>query len=147
MATDPPPIHTCAVAGKGDCPACPPPHTGLRPLSLYGEGYCRWCHFVVGLDHYGLLVRHFRGGSGDELRGPRGCKGSGTKPPKVTPYMSRKAMFKTVGRKERCHVCNREVPLLPDGRMTSHTPDPYRPTWHCKGGYQVPGRDHGGERG
>lgn len=123
-----------------------PEHSGLRPLSPWGEGYCRWCKFVVGLDYSGLLVPHVRGA---QLQNQKACDGSGTRPPKVIPYMSRKAAFKTVARKERCHECSREVPVLSDGRFAPHTVA-YRVTTACKGGSSFPRppeRDHGNERG
>ena len=120
-------------------PTDPPEHSGLRPLSPYGEGYCRWCCFVVGLDRNGLLVRHFRGGSGDELLGPRSCPGTGTRPPKITPYTSRKARFRVKAQKATCHLCRREVSLMADGRMTFHAPVAFRVAPACPGGYQVPG--------
>lgn len=134
----------------------PPPepeHTGLRPLSPWGEGYCRYCHFVVGLTYDGLLVFHSRGA---QLHSDAVCKGGGTKAPKVTPHSSRKAAFTTKSEKVGCHVCGREVHLLVDGRMTVHSPSVSTLT-RCPGGYHqpergsartdVPQRDHGSERG
>lgn len=115
-------------------------------LSEWGEGYCRWCFFVVGLSHDGRLAQHSRGSNGAS---PHQCDGSGTKPPKITPYASRKAAFKTVARKMRCHECSREVSVLPDGRFAAHTVA-YHVTTSCKGGYSFPRppeRDHGSERG
>lgn len=127
-----------------------PEHSGLRPLSPYGEGYCRWCHFVVGLDYAGMLAQHFRGAHGLTARQgaeAKPCGGSGTRPPKVTPHASRKAAFRAVARKEQCHVCKRETVLLADGRLSSHSRDPYRLNDTCAGGYRFPERDHSGERG
>lgn len=65
-------------------------------LSPHGEGYCRWCQFVVGLGSSGLLAPHVRGKNGD-----RWCPGSDTTPPKVTPYSSRKAMFRVAPKTAR----------------------------------------------
>lgn len=113
-------------------------------LSEYGEGYCRWCQFVVGLDYHGLLFVHTR----NAQVSPRECKGSGTIPPKVTPYASKRARFISTARRAQCPVCKREeMPLLADGRLAGHLADPYRPGSYCKGGYTLPGRDHGNERG
>jgi len=83
-----------------------PVHTGVRPLSPHGEGYCRWCFFVVGLDHDGLLTAHERNGL---YEAPKTCKGSGTRPPKVTPYASRKAAFLTRSPREWCPTCCQTV--------------------------------------
>lgn len=120
-----------------------PPHTGLRPLSPWGEGYCRHCCFVVGLNYAGQLVEHDRGA---QLHSNARCKGSLTRPPKVTPYSSRKAAFTTKSEKVACYVCRREVHLLADGRMTAHTSSTSSLA-RCSGGYHLPQRDHGSERG
>lgn len=90
-----------------------------RPASILspnGEGYCRYCRFVVGLDDGGLLDRHARGAIllsalayGTEPVQPPACKGSGTLPPKITPYRSAKSAFKAVPRKTLCPRCLNEV--------------------------------------
>lgn len=120
-----------------------PPHSGVRPLSPWGEGYCRHCCFVVGLTYDGLLVLHDRGA---QLHSNAACKGGGTKAPKVTPYSSRKAAFTTRSEKVNCHICRREVHLLADGRMVAHTSSTSSLA-RCSGGYHVPQRDHANERG
>lgn len=124
----------------------PPPepdHSGLRPLSPWGEGYCRYCHFVVGLTYDGQLAGHNRGA---QLQSNSACKGGGTRPPKVTPYASRKAAFTTKSEKVDCHVCGRGVYLLADGRMSAHTSSTSSLA-RCSGGYHLPQRDHANERG
>lgn len=121
-----------------------PPHSGVRPLSPWGEGYCRHCCFVVGLTYDGQLAEHTRGA---QLMDPKPCKGTGARPPKITPYASRKAAFRAVARKEQCHLCKRDVVLLADGRLSAHSRDPYRLTDTCAGGYRFPERDHANERG
>lgn len=85
-----------------------PVHTGLRPLSPFGEGYCRWCHFVIGLTFQGVIEQHTRSASmwRDEAEP---CKGSYARPPKVTPYTSRKAAFRLTVPKEICPACTKEV--------------------------------------
>lgn len=117
--------------------------TTSRPpsiLSEFGEGYCRHCIFVVGLDQDGMLLAHTRGHGGTQV-----CKGSVTRPPKLTPYASKKAAFRTKAEMVQCPVCRRQVPLLVDGRMGSHAG---LSTTYCKGGYNYPSfRDHEGERG
>lgn len=85
----------------------PPEHSGLRPLSPYGEGYCKACQFVIGLDCDGRVAQHWRGAHG--LMTSRECKGSGWKPPKVTPYSSRKAAFTANAPDVRCPECERVV--------------------------------------
>lgn len=124
-----------------------PPPDGRPPtiLSEHGEGYCRWCHFVIGLDYSGMLASHVRGAHG--MANAKDCDGSGTRPPKVTPYASRKAAFRSVARKEQCRFCKRDIVLLADGRFTSHSRDPYRLNDACTGGYRFPERDHANERG
>lgn len=80
-----------------------PDHSGVRPLSPYGEGYCRWCFFVVGLGPGSLLDQHFRG--------MKECPGSGTRPPEVTPYASRKAAFRVKAADAWCPGCGQKVPV------------------------------------
>lgn len=102
-------------------------------LSEHGEGYCRFCQFVVGLISTGELQPHSR----NVLVSPRECEGSYKKPPKVTPYYSRKAAFRTLAHKEVCPVegCGRQVAVMTDGRFMGHTL-PYSYIY-CKGGYQM----------
>lgn len=92
----------------------PSPTTPDRPpsiLSEFGEGYCRWCYFVVGLTPYGLLAPHTRGKNGDGWGAvDKACKGGDTAPPRVTPYSSRKAMFRVTPSTAYCPGCVREVP-------------------------------------
>lgn len=94
----------------------PPPHSGLRPLSPYGEGYCGACQFVVGLGPDGRLEEHGRmaniwSGSRDR------CKGSGRKAPVRIPETSRKAAFRTRVRTAHCGQCQNQAEVLntPDG--------------------------------
>lgn len=103
-----------------------PPHTGVRPLSPYGEGYCRFCHFVVGLGPDGLLDQHKRSafdsrgyaqGEGSSI-----CKGSCRKPPRATPVTSRLAAFRVRPRRDTCPRCNRQrIIVLADGTLAWHT--------------------------
>ena len=76
-------------------------------LGEYGEGYCRHCHFTVGLDRGGLLNRHVRGQS----PGGPACDGSHTTPPKITPYRSRLAAFRTTADTVVCPSCGQTVDL------------------------------------
>lgn len=126
--------------------ADPTRHRPPTILSEYGEGYCRWCQFVIGLNHHGLLLQHRRGiGSYGQVSE---CKGSDTVPPKITPYSSKRARFIATPRRAECPQCRRpDMPLLSDGRLAGHLSDPYRPGSYCKGGYTLPERDHGAERG
>lgn len=94
-------------------------------LSPYGEGYCRTCRFVIGLDHTGRLDQHTRANNTTWGDGPTNCKGSGAPPPKLTPYASEKNRFKTVPRLVDCHICGREVKLTHVGggdRLPFHLP-------------------------
>ena len=130
-------------------PPSDPEHCGLSPLSPYGEGYCRVCQFIVGLDPHGLLVAHTRHISIYHDERNR-CDGSDTRPPKKTPYASRRAAFRTSAKKADCRICGQEVSVLADGRMRRHSVTPYRLSAACDGSYQLPGppeRDHGRERG
>jgi hypothetical protein len=128
-------------------------HSGLRPLSPHGEGYCRFCHFVEGLDASGRIEPHTRWqgnnyGGTSEMAGP--CKGSGRVPPKLTPHTSRLAAFRLTAEKLACPVCRRTLVLLADGRIPGHTTAAHTTT-PCPGGWQLKppsaGRDHTGERG
>ena len=108
-----------------------PPHTGVRPLSPYGEGYCRWCWFTVGLDCSGLLDGHSRGLAEYGQRKP--CPGSLTRPPKRTPYSSRKAAFKVKAEEVWCPGCKSTVAVTVyrgERLYSRHTP-PYKLTIVC----------------
>lgn len=117
-----------------------PTHSGLRPLSPYGEGYCRACLFVVGLDHLGRLEAHSRNNSiyRDERQE---CKGSGAKPPKVTPYASRKAAFRVTAPDVWCPGCKQWATSVPQHGIRVY----------AQHGCALSGRpvqkDHSGERG
>lgn len=131
----------------------PPEHAGLRPLGPHGEGYCRVCRFVVGLTADHLLEEHYRGKYAN-LGDGKACKGSYTRPPKVTPYASKRSQFRASATKVNCPVCRREVVVMADGRLNGHPSDPYRLNNHyCKAGWhtyeaaQTLVRDHGNERG
>lgn len=83
-------------------------------LGPHGEGYCRTCHFIEPLDGRGRLATHTRwqvkeyGHSSVDDR--RVCKGGGKKPPRVTPWYSRIAMFRVTAVGE-CPTCHQEVGL------------------------------------
>lgn len=120
-------------------------------LSPHGEGYCRVCRFVVGLNESGLLDQHARGGHGYLAANP--CKGSGKTPPRLTPYSSRLSAFRSTPRKVDCPACGRNVAVLSDGRIQGH-PVPRSVTTACLAGWHtVPmaesmrPRDHTNERG
>lgn len=86
-------------------------------LSPYGEGYCRFCRFVVGLNEYGLLDGHRRGlsmeGRYAETSNAPLCKGSDRAPAKVTPYQSKKSAFRMNVAMGECRTCGRRVRLDP----------------------------------
>lgn len=79
-------------------------------LSEYGEGYCRVCHFVIGLTWQGVLGPHIRGAHGLHLGDVGECKGSYKVPPKVTPCSSAKAMFRVTPTMAWCPDCKADVP-------------------------------------
>lgn len=128
-----------------------PGHSGLRPLSPYGEGYCRVCQFVVGLGYDGRLVPHKRGiaSYGQE----KDCNGSGRVPPKLTPYASRKAAFTVKAPDVWCPECKQWVTSSRQGGMQVYA----RHSRPRVGASVVPvmcpftsrkvERDHGNERG
>lgn len=129
----------------------PPEHSGIRPLGPYGEGYCRVCRFVVGLTADHLLEEHWRGKYAN-LGDGKACKGSYTRPPKVTPYASRKSAFRATATKVICPVCRREVVVMADGRLNVHTVSYHRLAyceagWHTYEAAQSLVRDHQSERG
>lgn len=86
-------------------PPSEPERSSVRPLSPYGEGYCRWCFFIVGLECDGLLSPHQRGLSSDRKE----CPGSDTRPPKMAPYASRKAAFRVKTDDAWCPGCGQKV--------------------------------------
>jgi hypothetical protein len=82
-------------------------------LSPYGEGYCRYCRFIIGLGPDGLLERHFRGRHsrdrfGDELKA---CKGSDRRPAPASrvPYWARKSRFRYEAPVARCPKCKQDA--------------------------------------
>lgn len=129
----------------------PPAPRPATILGEHGEGYCRHCHFVEALDHNGLITEHRRGiGNVAQDR----CKGSGRRPPKLTPYASRLAAFRTTMETALCRYCDQYQSVM------SYTSGPIFAR-HWQGGIQsvlcegtarpVPasarGRNHSGERG
>src|SRR3546814_4169283 len=90
-----------------------PEHRPPTILGPYGEGYCRTCRFVIGLDEQGLLNAHRRGiasyGQASD------CAGSGKAPPRLTPYASRAVAFKSAPRRVTCPDCGQQVALMPAG--------------------------------
>jgi hypothetical protein len=92
------------MAGEGPRPA--------TILSPYGEGYCRQCRFIVGLGPTGLLDYHSRG---NVYGPPTVCDGGGRRPAKVTPYMSRKSVFKVRIPDDYCPGCKQVVPTTTHG--------------------------------
>lgn len=94
----------------------PSPTTPDRPptiLSPYGEGYCRWCQFVVGLTAgTRVLEQHYRGTYTEAWElAPQACKGSYTPPPKTIPYASEKAAFRCTPERRKCPECSKDVPV------------------------------------
>lgn len=75
-------------------------------LSPHGEGYCRYCRFVVGLGADGLMDQHYYN-RGQVADATKPCKGSLRIPPKVTPYASKLAMFKVTAQKITCPGCGK----------------------------------------
>lgn len=125
-----------------------PPHSGVRPLSPWGEGYCRHCCFVVGLTYDGQLAEHTRGA---QLMYPKPCKGGGTKAPKVTPYSSRKAAFRLSAPDVWCPACKQFVRSTRQGQAQVYErhPIPGSATRlpSCPYTMRLVERDHGSERG
>lgn len=79
----------------------PPPDRPPTILSEHGEGYCRVCRFIEPLTELGVIAEHYRGQVPVGSVGDRKpCKGSHMKPPRLTPYFSRLAEFRTVSRSE-----------------------------------------------
>ena len=93
-------------------------------LSPHGEGYCRHCRFVVGLDADGLMDHHTRGSVTEygSRTIPEKCKGSGAKPAKVTPYAASKNRFLMRLPMAVCPVCGGRAAKTRGGRLASHGP-------------------------
>jgi hypothetical protein len=129
-------------------PGSEPEHSGVRPLSPHGEGYCRWCHFIVGLTSDQRLVMHGRSSSlyRDEAKA---CAGSGTRPPKITPYASRKAAFRVKSPEAWCPVCWRMAPTTQhiSGKVYARHSNPLLGGGMCANVSRRIEKDHGGERG
>lgn len=124
-------------------------------LSDHGDGYCRVCHFIVGLDANGLLLPHVRGAHGLAARYGEinpACKGGDRPPPKLTPFTSRLAAFSTKPRQDQCPACHQTVIIDASTRWTMHTQYPGNYEW-CKMSQkvyvkpQVNRLKHNGERG
>lgn len=108
-------------------------------LSPHGEGYCRACRFIEGLDPAGKLVEHHRGAHGLSVRygeASLACTGSGRLPGKVTPYASRLSAFRVSAPKALCSQCHEQISLMIDGRLVIHIN--IRTYRNCIGGYQIP---------
>lgn len=98
-------------------------------LSPYGEGYCRVCRFIVGLNANGLVERHTRldpesaWGWGRKL-----CPGRDRTPPKRIPFAAGKSRFRIHAKKTECPLCHRRVRVntFTSGEyITRHTPTPW----------------------
>jgi hypothetical protein len=120
-------------------------------LSEFGEGYCRWCHFVEGLGADGTLYRHSRGIADRYGSVPDVCDGSGKPPAKLTPVTSRLAAFSTRARTGTCPACGQTITIDASGRWAMHGKAPgavwcrmSQKVW-VKGGAAPPLRPH--ERG
>lgn len=88
-------------------------------FSPHGDGYCKECHFVVGLEEDGLLEVHYRGASLKAyVREP--CPGSDTRPGRRQPKESRNAAFTTKGTRNTCGVCFRKVTVRPAGPQSTY---------------------------
>jgi hypothetical protein len=108
---------------KAPSPASPSTSTLLGD---HGEGYCTTCQFIIPLLPAGTLATHRRDGSV--------CEGSLGKPPRRTPYYSRKSAFRVTAKKVTCPACNARVTLRYDDRMasTGHRLE------HCPGRWRRP---------
>lgn len=84
-------------------------------LSEYGEGYCKVCRFIVGLDEKGRLAVHTRGAAVSARWGstPNPCKGSLRRPAPENrvPYRALKSIFRLTPAKGRCLSCGKTVKL------------------------------------
>jgi len=85
-------------------------------LSPYGEGYCRHCRFMVGLQANGLLDVHYRGRHSHDRYGAelKPCTGSDRQPAPAyrVPYWSRKSRFRYEPPVAECPVCRRSVRVM-----------------------------------
>jgi hypothetical protein len=117
-----------------------PDHSGLRPLSPFGEGYCIRCHFIIGLDADGKVEEHKRWVANSYGRPDQDgrCKGSGKKPPALTPHTSYKARFKETPERVECAVCHRSLNLHIDGVLPGHSMSQYTGA-PCPGAWHRPG--------
>lgn len=102
-------------------------------LSPHGEGYCRKCRFVIGLDERGMIDAHSRG---QGFIGVLPCGGGGACPPKLTPYSSRKSAFTSTAPVGTCPECQQGVTLRGDGRLTPH--ENADSTALCRGAHHLP---------
>lgn len=85
-----------------------PPHTGVRPLSPFGEGYCPRCRFIEPLGPDGLIELHWHPKNA-RLGGDRGvCSGAFRRPAVRAPFFSRLTAFRTRPPKVTCPGCGRE---------------------------------------
>jgi hypothetical protein len=96
-------------------------------LSPYGEGYCRHCRFIIGLDASGRLDKHIRGpvAASWDVSTRKACKGGGRAPAKVTPYYSRLSMFRTRAKKDYCRGCQQQISIRHDGTFELHATKDY----------------------
>lgn len=84
-------------------------------LSPHGEGYCRTCRFVEGLDASGALEKHERSKPATFGLEREACPGSGRRPRPI-PFSSRLAAFRTTPPRVTCPGCGRErVRVLRNG--------------------------------
>lgn len=91
--------------------------------SPHGDGYCKECHFVVGLEEDGLLEVHYRGAS-LQVYERAACPGSDTRPGRRQPKESRDAAFTTKGTHNTCKVCFRKVTVrstVTSSHLARHT--------------------------
>lgn len=83
-------------------------------LSPYGEGYCRTCQFIVGLDERGRLEKHWRGRTGVCYEpDPPACSGGGKRPGRRVPYWTVRGRFYYDPWRAQCPACNQETKVLP----------------------------------
>lgn len=87
--------------------------------SPHGDGYCKECHFVVGLEEDGLLEVHYRGASLQAYE-RAACPGSDTRPGRRQPKESRNAAFTTKGTHNTCKVCFRKVMVRQPGPRVAY---------------------------
>lgn len=83
-------------------------------LSPYGEGYCRTCQFIVGLDERGRLETHWRGRTVNRWEAdPDACAGTGRRPGRRVPYWTVKGQFRYDPWRAHCPACGAEARVLP----------------------------------